>query len=128
MHSIQTKYPVNIRPVPWLPLRVGAITVDHTVYMLHQHVQNGPLINHETNHVAQSENEKTVWHFWCKYLFSRKHRFNYEAESFAVEVKSGGDLEQCAYLFSKNYFLNITLEEARQGILAALAAQEKMAA
>lgn len=120
MHKILTKRPVKIKPVSWVPFGVAAITLGHTIYILRKQIDNRPLLNHETNHVAQAEEEKTLLHFWGKYLFSRKHRFAYEADSFAVEVKSSGDLEQCAYLFRKNYFLNISFDEARQGILAAL--------
>ena len=73
------------------------------------------LIAHELHHARQMESDGWL-RFLVRYALSRKCRLAYEASAYAVSVKNGAYIEDCARYLAGGYFLGITAAEARDAI------------
>jgi len=71
-----------------------------------------PLHKHEETHQEQMRRDG-VLKFWFRYLFSKKHRLNYEVEAYKVQISHGASLDGCAKNLSIMYYLGISFETAK---------------
>ena len=76
------------------------------------------LAMHEMMHVEQMKRCGTLT-WWKRYLTSREHRLNYEAEAYALSVRFSSHenaLDYYSNILFKCYLLNISLEKAKDYI------------
>jgi hypothetical protein len=96
-------------------------TVCQRLILIRPEHRNSPgLLAHERTHVRQMQRIGTL-KFIALYLFSRKHRMAFEVEAYKTSIMySGpGSVDFFAGVLAKKYFLNITVEQAREALLAA---------
>jgi len=71
-----------------------------------------PLHKHEETHQEQMRRDGVI-KFWFRYLFSKKHRLNYEVEAYRAQIAAGASLDSCAAYLAGMYYLGIDFEQAR---------------
>ena len=101
--------------VPWLPVFEG-FTPCPWLVLVRLDASVG-LVQHEIRHTQQMRRDGWV-RWWARYIFSRKWRLAYESDAYAVSVRHGDSLDECARWLASKYFLGITQDRARAEIVS----------